>query len=130
LSELTVRAIGEGLKFNSFLESLNLRDNMIPLQALQPMMESLKANPNIPLKLLDLSCNQLDDKSGELFYNSLKKLKSLEMLNLRDNKLENESAKHLIKLISENSSIYKIVINYNLIDAAVVNEIEDLCKKN
>jgi len=103
---------------------------MIPLQALQPMMESLKANPNIPLKLLDLSCNQLDDKSGELFYNSLRKLKSLEMLNLRDNKLENESAKHLIKLVSENSSIYKIVLNYNLIDAAAVNEIEDLCKKN
>jgi hypothetical protein len=56
------------------------------------MMESLKANPKIPLKHLDLSCNQLSDKSGAVFYRSLIELKALDILNLRDNRLEHESA--------------------------------------
>lgn len=56
------------------------------------MMESLKANPKIPLKQLDLSCNQLSDKSGAVFYRSLIELKALDILNLRDNRLEQESA--------------------------------------
>ena len=64
---------------------------MIRLHDLQPMMESLKANHKIPLKHLDLSCNQLSDKSGALFYQSLRELKALEMLNLRDNRLEHDS---------------------------------------
>jgi hypothetical protein len=65
---------------------------MIKLNDLQPMMESLKANPKIPLKHLDLSCNQLSDKSGAVFYRSLIELKALDILNLRDNRLEQESA--------------------------------------
>lgn len=56
------------------------------------MMESLIANPTVPLKHLDLSCNQLKDKSGSIFYRSLKNVTALETLNLRDNQLEHESA--------------------------------------
>ena len=86
-------------------------------------MESFIANPGVPLKYLDLSCNQLKDKSGSIFYKSLKDVTALETLNLRDNQLEHESAQSLIKLVKENRSICKMMVNYNLVDAAAVKEI-------
>ena len=82
-----VEALGEGMKINRLLEHLCLRDNFISIDSLAPFFEACIANAGIKLQHLDLSCNQLCDMSGSVISFALKKVTTLESLNLRDNQL-------------------------------------------
>lgn len=69
----------------------------------------------MPLKCLDLSNNQLCDKSAVLLSKCLKECKYLESLFLKGNLIENAGGEALLMLAKENKSITKVTLEANLL---------------
>lgn len=119
LEARTIKALGEGLQTNQFLESLNLRLNTLSAPFFLDFCQCLKPNPTsktqVPLQKLDLSQTYLSDQSCVTLAKCLLKMPTIEYINLKGNAIDSQGAEQMLVLARENPSVVKINLELNIL---------------
>lgn len=80
--------------------------------------------PNIPLRDLDLSINQIHDAGGELIAQSLTHCPFLKSLNLRRNNLKDTTGMTLVQSLKTNRALLSLNLERNVISPSFREQIE------
>lgn len=104
------QVISKYLKENPIVHNLELRGNAITCTGLDTLSSSL--GPKSSLKTLSLEWNNISDNLG-VFAESLYRNSSLQILDLRNNRIGSEGAGFIAKILENNTSIQKIDLRWN-----------------
>lgn len=105
-------AIANMLKENCYISTLNLSENHLGLNAIEALCKTLQEY-NTTVQHLNLSKNNLDEKSAVPISNLLVSTQKLESLNLSNNNFDATSGESLGFGISENTSLKYIDLSWN-----------------
>ncbi|CDW88755.1 leucine rich repeat family protein [Stylonychia lemnae] len=130
LGKELMKAIGRGLMCNEKLDTLLLKGNHLEEESILDLIDALESNKDLRLKILDLSSNRLNDKSGLQLASAVAKTENLEQLNLRDNNLGLECGDAFLFLVQQKRNLWKLQLDMNMIKYVNLMEIEKTCKKN
>ncbi|OMJ85729.1 hypothetical protein SteCoe_12925 [Stentor coeruleus] len=104
------QVISKYLKDNPIVHNLELRGNAITCLGLDMLSSSLGSKSS--LKTLSLEWNNISDNLG-VFAESLYRNNSLQLLDLRNNRIGSEGAGFIAKILENNTSIQKIDLRWN-----------------
>eukprot|EP00792_Barthelona_sp_PAP020_P005836 TRINITY_DN2819_c0_g1_i1.p1 TRINITY_DN2819_c0_g1~~TRINITY_DN2819_c0_g1_i1.p1 ORF type:complete len:857 (-),score=294.57 TRINITY_DN2819_c0_g1_i1:13-2583(-) len=111
LTDNGIVAIGNYLKNGPHLRVLKLGKNKIQGNGLTSFVDTLVNAKK--LETLSLNSNQIDDRGTQLLCKALKYQSSIAFLDLSNNKLGFRSGEFLQSLVSENSVLKTVNIDYN-----------------
>lgn len=120
--------VAELLLSNSTLHYLDISNNQIDDRTFKSFIPIPKENHSI--KSLDFSRNFISDISGKPFFANLSMNFSLKHLNFFDNQLQNGTANTIIASLRVNKHLLKINLESNRIQYKMINEIKNCLKAN
>lgn len=123
-----VRLLGEFLKTNKTLESLDLTGNHVGPKGLACISEALKANG--ALKKLILRTNDLGPDGSRHLSEALKINKTIESLDLSNNDMGSEGSRFVCEALATNRTIKRLDLNINNIDSEGARLVGEALKTN
>lgn len=126
LIDADMKIIAEQVIREKKCTELWLYNNRITCQGLQILVESFKNNST--LKTLDLSSNQISDRSIRLLSTVLlpEEKCSLKSLNLSNNFISNQGAKYLSEMLRTNTTLTELWLGNNDIGSEGIEELTDI----
>jgi Ran GTPase-activating protein (RanGAP) involved in mRNA processing and transport len=112
---------------NSNIKKLDVSENQMDEASVQLFSEVLSSSK---LTQVELSFNGLNSKSVELISKGVEGSKTIVKIDLSENKIEDEGAKYIADLITKNPTVEKIDLSNNNITNAGVKAIIEAMDKN
>ena len=113
---------------NSTLHSIDLSNNQIDDRTFNSFVTIPRDNHS--LRHLDFSRNFISDISGKTFIKNLVYNYSIKSLNFFDNQMQNVSANAIVAALQANKTLLKINVECNRIQLKMINEIKSFLKRN
>ena len=128
LSDICVSYLGDFLKINEVLKSVNLSSNKISDRAFYVYRTLPECTRS--LEKIDLSNNLIHDTSAIPFIRNLSENFTLKEINLSNNQVQNETAAEFINILESNKHLISVNLSLNFIKSELIDSINGFLKAN
>jgi Leucine-rich repeat (LRR) protein len=113
LDDSVACALGEALRLNTTLTSLDLVEGFFRDEGVRALGEALRLNST--LTSLNLGCNEIGDEGARALGEALRLNSTLTSLNLGCNEIGDEGARALVEALGSNSTLTSLTLCHNMI---------------